>query len=191
MFPIDVTSKRELTENMGSEFLEVCIRRAAIGDKTALCDLYEQTKSDVYGFALSILKNAYDAEDVLQDTYIRIYTSAGSYKPYGKPMAWILTIARNLSLMKLRDAKRTVNMQDEDWERYFWEKPGFTSEDRMVLSAAIKTLSSEECQIVMLHAVSGFKHREIAQLLEIPLSTTLSKYSRAIKKLEKQFTEGE
>ena len=54
-----------------------------------------------------------------------------------------------------------------------------------LLTECLKNLSDEERQIVMLHAVSGFKHREIARLLEMPLSTVLSKYNRAMKKLRK------
>ena len=56
-------------------------------------------------------------------------------------------------------------------------------EDRNVLLACMEQLSDQERQIVILHAVSGFKHREIAALLELPLSTVLSKYNRALKRL--------
>lgn len=54
---------------------------------------------------------------------------------------------------------------------------------RHVLRAALSVLSEQERQVVMLHAVTGLKHREIAQLLELPLATVLSKYRRALKKL--------
>ena len=57
-------------------------------------------------------------------------------------------------------------------------------EDRGVLRACLEQLSDQERQIVALHAVAGFKHREIAALLELPLSTVLSKYNRAIKRLK-------
>ena len=49
-------------------------------------------------------------------------------------------------------------------------------------------LSEEERQIVLLHAVSGMKHRELSELLELPLSTVLSKYARALAKLKKALT---
>lgn len=55
----------------------------------------------------------------------------------------------------------------------------------MVLLAALTILGEEERQIVMLHAVSGLKHREIAAALNLPLATTLSKYSRALIKLKR------
>ena len=56
----------------------------------------------------------------------------------------------------------------------------------MILETALKTLGEEERQIVMLHAVSGLKHREIAALLGLSLPTTLSRYHRALAKLQKQ-----
>jgi RNA polymerase sigma-70 factor (ECF subfamily) len=59
------------------------------------------------------------------------------------------------------------------------------TEERIVLEAAFRVLNMEERQIVVLHAVSGLKHKEISQIVKKPLSTVLSKYNRAIKKLEK------
>lgn len=55
-----------------------------------------------------------------------------------------------------------------------------------MLETAFQILSREECQIIMLHAVSGLKHREVGELLGLPLSTVLSKYNRGIKKLRGQ-----
>ena len=61
--------------------------------------------------------------------------------------------------------------------------PAVDHEDRMMLAALLRLLTEEERQIVVLHAVSGMKHREIAALLKMNLSTVLSKYNRALKKL--------
>ena len=60
-----------------------------------------------------------------------------------------------------------------------------------MLSLAMQALTSDESQIVMLHAVSGLKHREIASVLELPLPTVLSKYHRALKKLKLRLAEEE
>ena len=81
---------------------EKLILRMAEGDNDAFRDLYEQTSSAVYGFALSILRNVHDAENVMHDAYIRIHRSAAAYQPKGKPMAWILTIVRNLCYTRLK-----------------------------------------------------------------------------------------
>lgn len=165
--------------------LESYIAAMAGGRKDAVAGLFQQTKAAVYGFSLSILKNMHDAEDVLQDTYIRIFMASGNYKPNGNPMPWIFTITRNLSLMKLRERKKIRIIPEESWD---WpdDSPQVTAEDKLVLSAAMEKLSEEERQIIMLHAVAGFKHKEIADLLDLPLSTVLSKYHRALQKMRKR-----
>ena len=126
----------------------------------------------------------------MQDTFVSVCASAQGYKSLGKPMAWILTITRNLSLMKIRGRKKVANLSEDEWGLFIADEKRVTPEDRVVLAAALHKITAQESQIVMLHAVAGFKHREIAQLLELPLSTVLSKYNRAIKKL-KTALEGE
>ena len=69
---------------------ENLIIRMAGGDGSAFRELYEQTASAVYGFALSILKNTHDAEDVMHDAFVKAYTAAVTYKPMGKPVAWLV-----------------------------------------------------------------------------------------------------
>ena len=66
------------------------------GDKKCLEQLYQVTHTSVYSFALSVLKNHHDAEDVLHDCYVAVWNGAESYVSRGKPMAWIITIAKNL-----------------------------------------------------------------------------------------------
>ena len=167
------------------DIIEKCIERIAENDKEALALLYEKTHAAVYGFALSILKNVQDAEDTVHDTYIRIWRGAAAYTPSGKPLAWIFTITRNLARMRIREQSRIVTMAPEDWQTVFSDNPAMDQEDRMMLQFLLGILSDEERQIVILHAVSGMKHREIAALLDMGLSTVLSKYNRAIKKLRK------
>ena len=172
-----------------STVLEQCLTAIAAGNMEAVGTLYEETKTAVYSFALSILRSAQDAEDVLQDVYLRICDSAHTYKPKGTPLSWILAITRNLALMKLRKAGREEWISDLDLER-ICSRETVTADDRIVLTAALRALSSEELQIVTLHAVSGFKHREIASLLQLPLATVLSKYRRSLKKLRIQLEGG-
>lgn len=159
------------------------ILRIAQGESGALEQLYRQTSSAVYGYALSILKDPAAAEDVMQDTFVNVMQSSADYRPAGKAMAWILTIARNLALMRLRKFEnKNVSFEEvlhaEDDRDHFVQ-----SENRMVLSTVLEKLSGDERQIVMLHALSGLKHREIAKMLGIPQATVISKYNRALGKL--------
>ena len=167
------------------DIIEKCIERIAENDKEALALLYEKTHAAVYGFALSILKNVQDAEDTVHDTYIRIWRGAAAYTPAGKPLAWIFTITRNLARMRIREQSRIVTMAPEDWQTVFSDNPAMDQEDRMMLQFLLGILSDEERQIVILHAVSGMKHREIAEVTGLTMSTVITKYNRSLKKMKK------
>ena len=121
----------------------------------------------------------------MHDLYLLVWSGAGTYCAAGKPMAWVLTITRNLCLQKLREYRKRSDIPQEDWETYIGGNSKMSPEDKLILAECLKHLSDEERQVVVLYAVSGFKHREIAKLLELPLSTVLSKYNRAMKKLRK------
>ena len=183
-FPATLPAPKEEAQTLDNYIMAI-----AAGDTRALELLYLQTRGAVYGFALSLCQNAQDAEDVLQDTYLHTVQSAGSYSPKGKAMAWLLTITRNLALMRLREKKKTVSLSPEEWENAFQARPEITPEDRLLLKTMLLSLEDTERQIVMLHAAAGLKHREIAALLSFPLPTVLSKYSRALKKLRNKLKE--
>ncbi|MDY3282607.1 RNA polymerase sigma factor [Dysosmobacter sp.] len=163
--------------------LEALLSGIAAGDREALARLYCRTRAAVYALALSILRNACDAQDVTQDVFVRVWERAPQYRPQGSPMAWLLTIARNESRMKLRQAGRYVELGEGEWLAIPADASAVTPEDRQVLQGALAALSDTERQVVLLHAAAGLKHREIAGLLELPLATVLSKYHRALKKL--------
>lgn len=164
---------------------ENLIVRMAGGDGGAFRELYQQTSGTVYGFAMSILRNRHDAEDVMHDAFIKIYTSAVTYKPAGNPMAWILTIVRNLCYNRIRAGKVCEDLSQYD-DLAGVSDDSETVLDRMVLETAMKILDAEERQIVVLHAMTGFKHREIAEILDLPTGTVLSKYNRALRKLRNE-----
>ena len=155
--------------------------KIAEGDKQALGELFMSTKTAVYAFVLSLIKNREDAEDVFQEVYIKIFEKAYTYEQKGKPMAWIITIAKNLCYMRFRSQKDVLNIEDVD---EIWTTIDNIN-DRLILEAAFVHLSEEERNIVISHVVSGLKHKEIATVLEMPLATVLSKYHRAMKKLRK------
>ena len=164
--------------------LEALIGGIAAGSREDLAELYRRTRAAVYGLALSYLKNGAEAEDVAQDTFVKVWAAAPSYRPQGKPMAWLLTIAGNLALGRLRTAARTQDLSEAQWSAFSIESDTLTADDRTVLAAALGRLSDEERHIVVLHAVCGLKHREIAQFLGLALPTVLSKYHRSLKKLK-------
>ena len=180
---------KESTAPIKEALLEEYMAQIAKGDRDALGALYHQANTAVYSFALSILKNTSDAEDALHDCFLDIYQAAEHSRPQGKPMAWVLTITRNLAISRLREHGRTEPLVQEDWQDRLADNPAVTHEDRMMLEAVLSALSDEERQIVTLHALTGL--REIAALLGLPLPTVLSKYSRALKKLQLAWKEAD
>lgn len=160
------------------------------GSKDAFETLYCLTERTIYAFALSIVRNPHDASDIVQDTFLKIRASAHLYKPMGKPLAWMFTIARNIAHNMIRVNGKSVSSEELGMENHadyaYVEDPT----DRLVLTAALRCLEESERQIILLHAVSGLKHREIAEDIGIPLATVLSRYHRGLKKLKKNLAEG-
>ena len=165
--------------------IEYLIQRIGENDRNALEELYRSTARAVYSFALSILKTSSDAQDIMQDTFLKIRMAAHLYQPMGKPMAWIFTICRNLARTKQIKNQGELSeescMLENNSEYCYICDPS----DRMVLESAFRILDQQEREIVLLHCVAGLKHREIAENFEKPLASVLSRYHRALKKLQK------
>ena len=170
--------------------LQQLLIHIAGGEREALAELYQRTRSAVYGLALSYLKNAHDAQDLTQDVYVQVWDRAEQYRLIGSPMGWLLAVCRNLCLMRLRREERHAALSEEEWDAIPAQKCGLDADERALLQGALASLTDEERRIVLLHAVTGLKHREIAALLELPLPTVLSKYHRALKKM-RSFLEGD
>jgi len=159
------------------------IARIGADDQDAFDMLYENINQPLYAYILSLTQDAQNAEDVLQETYLKIRSAAHLYKAMGKPMAWIFTIARNLSMMQHRSAKRTAEEEIDQLEHDPRFSMQFDREDHIFLKEILSQLNEKERSIILLHTVSGYKHREIARDLNVPLSTVLSNYSRGMNKL--------
>lgn len=170
--------------------LQQLLIHIAGGEREALAELYQRTRSAVYGLALSYLKNAHDAQDLTQDVYVQVWDRAEQYRLIGSPMGWLLAVCRNLCLMRLRREERHAALSEEEWDAIPARECGLDTDERALLQGALASLTDEERRIVLLHAVTGLKHREIAALLELPLPTVLSKYHRALKKM-RSFLEGD
>lgn len=101
-----------------------------------------------------------------------------------------MTVCRNLCLMRLRREKRNVALSEKEWDAVPAQESDLDADERVLLQHALAALGEEERRVVLLHAVTGMKHREIAALLELPLATVLSKYHRALKKM-RAYLEGD
>lgn len=159
--------------------LDRWIHAAGSGDSDALAKLYEAASPAVYAYALSILNNRDDAQDVLQECFLTVLRTGSQYKSQGKPMAWLITVTKNLCYKLQRRNARYLPLECAEYY------PGTAADpdDKLLVESCMKLLTRQEQQIVILHAVAGCKHREIAGIMELNPSTVLSKYHRAIRKL--------
>ena len=99
-----------------------------------------------------------------------------------------MTVTRNICMSKLRDRSKHNALAEQNKPVEF---PNIAqSEDRMLLSDALKILSDEERKIIALRTTACLKHSEIARVLGIPATTVRSKYRRALKKLKQYLTKG-
>lgn len=166
------------------------IQRIALKDDTAFTELYNQTKLSVFSILLAIVKDKAVAEDLMQDTYMKMVDALPSFEGKSAFKTWLISIARNKALDYLRQSKKTIRLLDETLEQTpdpTDVHPLKTMECEWLLSK----LSKEERQIVLLRAVDGLKHREIAALLEKPLGTILWMYQTAISKMKRASKEEE
>lgn len=177
------SSYRQARQRIDAKTCEQLLLGVAEVESDAFERLYRLTARSVYAYALSLTRNSSDAQDAMMDTYLAIRSHSDRYVPQGKPMAWILTIARNAVRMQRRSTAREAPLEDiPEIQMTVHSDP----DAALVLQEALRILSEQEREIVLLHAGSGLKHREIAAALSLPLSTVLSKYNRAIGKLRKQ-----
>lgn len=161
------------------------MREVAEGNEDAFATLYRATQNPVYCLLLSIVKNPAIAEDLMQDTYLSVRKSIQNYNPQGKPMAWIFTIAKNLAYMELRRLQRQDADDFSDHENLMGDDDISRAIDNLMLRKALLLLEETDRQIVLLHVVTGLKFVEISSSTQIPLGTVLSRYHRAIRKLQK------
>lgn len=159
------------------------------GNMEAFERLYRDTEPAVHAFLLSLVKNPEDAADLTQDTYLKLRSAAHLYEPMGKPLAWMFTIARNLAMNHFRSQGKVHREGFESMENLSDFSKVEDPTNRLVLESAFSVLEDEKRQTVLLHVVGGMKHREIAEILGVPLSTALSNYHRSLRKLRQYLTE--
>lgn len=156
----------------------------AQGSEQAFETLYLQTKKGVFAFVYSYLNNREDTEDVMQTVYLKIKLNISKYAKGTNGRAWILQIAKNLALDCIRKRYNTESIDDVVIP--YNDQPIGTVSDVMK-----KVLSPQEERIVVLHVLWGYKHREIARILDCPIGTVTSKYKRAIQKMQTALKEVE
>jgi RNA polymerase sigma-70 factor (ECF subfamily) len=166
------------------------MKKIANYDVEAFNELYTITSAAVYGYAMSILKSSADAEEVLQEVFINIYQKIDSYRYKKKAMAWIFTITRNSALMKVRsNTKHQTRDIDNEYDIASATNIETQVENQVIVNEALSMLDDVDREIIVMHSMTYMKHKDIAVILNLPLSTVLSKYRRGLKKIRNYLEE--
>lgn len=160
------------------------LERIARRDATAVAELYDRHSRMLYGVALRILRTASDAEDVLQDVFVRVWTRADSYdERLGAPGAWLTRIARNRAIDRLRsraargDTPRSSPDEVAAAERTTGsnqpspEAAAAQSQTRDGIRGALATLPDEQRILIEAAFFEGFTHSELAERFGLALGT--------------------
>jgi RNA polymerase sigma-70 factor (ECF subfamily) len=162
--------------------IAVYVSRFKKGDQDAFRILYEETKTRAYYTILLIVKDKGDAEDLLQETYMKVYDKIESYQSGTHFSAWVNTIARNLALTFYQKNKKTT-VQDIAENEILYGSFDEQFEEKAYLDHLMKHLSKEDQEIVLRHVILKEKHKDIAADLKMPLGTVTWRYQQALKKL--------
>lgn len=151
--------------------------RLADGDMSALEDIYHILGRRIYMLALSILRDTHAAEDIMQDTFVKLAAEARAYRRGSNAIAFILTITRNLAI-NLHNRRRRECPTDTI--------PDIAEPDSPSLAAleALTLLDETERQIVVMKLDCGMKHKQIAQIVGLSEDACQKRYRRALEKLK-------
>jgi RNA polymerase sigma factor (sigma-70 family) len=175
--------------SLSEEELVQALRRH---EKIAVEALYDMYSASLYGVISRIITDTAVAEDVLQETFVKIWHSFASYSTEkGRLFTWMVNIARNLAIDKLRskdfknqnkNQELEINVTFIDEQRNTVYKP-----ELLGIKDLVQTLKPEQKLILDLVYFKGYTHVEAADELGIPLGTIKTRLRMAIQELRKHF----
>lgn len=167
--------------DINQNLIELCIR----GDRVAQYLLYKQYSRSMYNLCIRMVSDRYEAEDILQEAFIKIFRDINTFRRQGTLGAWLKRIVINQCLNHLRKKKPTIVGLDDK------EIPDIIEEDFTIgnispveIHKSILNLPEGARVICVLHLLEGYKHSEIARMLDISESTSKSQYRRALHLLQ-------
>jgi RNA polymerase sigma-70 factor (ECF subfamily) len=170
------------------------IQKVVQGDREAFAQLYDRHASRVYGLAVRILGETMAAEEVTQDTFMKLWTRAKSFSPdKGTLVTWLLTIARRTALDRVRLEDRRPdfgNPVDPElaW-KYHPDPDTETDETRWrSLFFALHELPLEQRQTIELSYYQGLSQSQIADYLDVPVGTIKTRMRLGMEKLRQIWT---
>lgn len=171
--------------------LGVAMRDRTNAGELILEQLYDQYAHALFRYAVSLLNSSEDAEDAVQDVFVRI---AREHRRIGRVRnlkAYLFTATRNAAYTLLRNRKRGEDLHEELCSDYLTKPP--SSSDELQSGAICKgfaTLPIEQREVLVLHIYDGLTFKEIAKTIGCSTSTVTSRYRYGIEKLRRELTNG-
>ena len=178
---------------------EALIDRSRAGDERAFRDLVERYEPRVAATVIGMLGPGDEAEDVGQETFIRLYRALDRFRGDSSLGTYVTRIAINLSLTALKKRKRRISRfvsQDEterDRPEASWDPRGELErkDDIRRVREAVARLAPNHRAVVVLRMIDGYSTREAAEILGVPVGTVMSRLARAMERLEKDMKESD
>ncbi len=165
------------------------VRAIAGGDEEAFVCLYNQYKSTLFGLLLRILHSSAEAEDVLQEVFLRVWQRAPDFdETRGQVFAWLVMMTRSRAIDRLR----ALNARDRTATKAFHEMPLVVSdaadnaigaERREILLRALEAIPEGQRRALLLAYFEGLSQSEIAEQLAEPLGTVKTRTRSGLKRL--------
>jgi RNA polymerase sigma-70 factor (ECF subfamily) len=151
------------------------------GDRPSQNQLYEQYKGILFGVCLRYSKTREEAEDILQEGFIKIFTDLYQYKPIGPLIGWMRKVVVNVALQLIRKNKRFQHLDNisEVVNHYEPDIEIFKTNREEALLNMVQQLPDGFRIIFNLHVMEGYTHPEISKELGISVNTSKSQLSRA------------
>jgi len=174
---------------------EELIARFQNGDAYAFDLLVKRYKDPLLNFIYRFIGDLVESEDIVQETFYRVYKNKHYYKEVAKFSTWIYTIAGNLAKTELRRRKRrkVFSIHKESPIDKEFELPDLKSDPERevntivtekIIQKAISSLPQKFRQVIVLRDIQGFSYEEISGIIKVPLGTVKSRVNRARLKLQ-------
>lgn len=177
------------------------VRQFISGNQSSLEALITRHKDRVYTYIYLLVKNQQLAEDLFQDTFIKVIKSLhrGKYKDNGKFLAWVIRIAHNLVIDHFRKEKQLNTMSDDKFNGNVFNSKRFsdaTIEDNLIhdqikndVRNLIEELPNDQREVILLRHYGGLSFKEIAEQTNVSINTALGRMRYALINLRKLIEE--
>jgi len=168
--------------------VEDMILSVAGGDRTAFLSLYDATSAKLFGVCLRVLNDRAEAEDVLQEVFLKVWRNADRYTANGlSPMTWLITVARNAAIDRLRARKPSTD-DDSALERMAASGPGpeasaIAAGEARRIAECLGELDPRRADAVRGAYLDGQSYNDLARRFDVPLNTMRTWLRRSLQSL--------